>query len=383
MITSNSVADEFPLVCETCLGPNPLVRMTRLPHGKPCKICERPFTVFRWKPDGEDTRHKKTELCSTCAKLKNVCQTCVLDLHFNLPVQVRDSALSSDQRVILPNSQVGRDFAIEQYEASIHAKSAANTVGGGSSSGILAPGELDLNGLYGKATSSNRTLQKLSRKIPNYDRNRAHLCSFYARGQCNRGTLCPYRHEMPTENDLSRQNIKERYLGLNDPVAKKMLADLYGGSHGPIPSPPNDPSITTIWVSGFDQHTTELDLQRVFVKYGELSNIHMVLAKRCAFVTFAQRVNAEDAMQKLHGSCVVNGQSLQLDWGKSKRANDYDSPHSSASQSDLIIKDSMMTKFTNIIPVVMPTLLPPPGMSSSITYPSQSPHHQSSKLQTF
>ena len=34
-------------------------------------------------------RFKKTEVCQTCAKMKNVCQTCMLDLEYGLPVQVR------------------------------------------------------------------------------------------------------------------------------------------------------------------------------------------------------------------------------------------------------------------------------------------------------
>jgi pre-mRNA-splicing factor RBM22/SLT11 len=54
-------------------------------------------------------------------------------------------------------------------------------------------------------------------------RNRAPICSFFARGECKRGAECPYRHELPTVGDLADQNIKDRYYGVNDPVARKML----------------------------------------------------------------------------------------------------------------------------------------------------------------
>lgn len=47
------------------------------------QICARPFTVFRWCP-GVRMRFKKTEVCQTCSKLKNVCQTCLLDLEYGV-----------------------------------------------------------------------------------------------------------------------------------------------------------------------------------------------------------------------------------------------------------------------------------------------------------
>lgn len=50
-------------------------------YGTECKICNRPFTTFRWCP-GPRMRYKRTEVCQTCAKLKNVCQTCLLDLEY-------------------------------------------------------------------------------------------------------------------------------------------------------------------------------------------------------------------------------------------------------------------------------------------------------------
>ena len=40
-----------------------------------------------------------------------------------------------------------------------------------------------------------------------------------------RGEECPYRHEKPTDPDdpLADQNIKDRYYGVDDPVAAKLM----------------------------------------------------------------------------------------------------------------------------------------------------------------
>jgi len=54
---------------------------TKAEFDKECKVCTRPFTVFRWRP-GSDARYKKTEVCQTCSKIKNVCQVCLLDLEY-------------------------------------------------------------------------------------------------------------------------------------------------------------------------------------------------------------------------------------------------------------------------------------------------------------
>ena len=72
-------SSDFPILCESCLGGNPYVRMSKQEFGHECKICQRPFTVFRWNP-GQGSRFKKTEICTTCSKIKGVCQTCLLDL---------------------------------------------------------------------------------------------------------------------------------------------------------------------------------------------------------------------------------------------------------------------------------------------------------------
>lgn len=116
----NNEEASFPIVCETCLGPNPYVRMqkvrrerarscccrrlprrppparhrclrtrplprppssrrrrradcSQIPNGGACHISGRPYTVFRWRP-GNDARYKKTIICQEVAKAKNVCQ---------------------------------------------------------------------------------------------------------------------------------------------------------------------------------------------------------------------------------------------------------------------------------------------------------------------
>lgn len=82
-------------------------------YGRECKICERPFTTFRWQP-GKGARYKNTELCQTCAKVKNVCQTCMFDLEYGLPVQVRDHELQIADNI--PKQGANRDFFLQNVE---------------------------------------------------------------------------------------------------------------------------------------------------------------------------------------------------------------------------------------------------------------------------
>jgi pre-mRNA-splicing factor RBM22/SLT11 len=301
----DELGEEFPILCETCLGENPFIRMTKQAHAKACKICERPFTVYRWKP-GPRARYKKTELCHTCAKLKNVCQTCVLDLQFGLPVQVRDSTLEDHEKaVVIPFSDVNREYMIEQHEKKLR--------------NFDPTQQQD----YGKILTGSATagMERLARKTPYYRRNLPHVCSFFAKGECNRGSLCPYRHEMPKDPNgpLANQNIQDRYYGRNDPVAQKMLSRMSGkgrrGPSGPLELP-DDPTITTLWVGGVGPQMRENSIRTKFAKYGPLSGVRVIAAKSCAFITYLRRDSAESAAEELHGECMVDGTNLRIAWGK-------------------------------------------------------------------
>ena len=80
---SQQTADvDFPLICETCLGPNPYVRMMKYPNHKECPITGRPFTVYKFRPGGAESRYKSTVVSKDAARLKNVCQVCLFDLEY-------------------------------------------------------------------------------------------------------------------------------------------------------------------------------------------------------------------------------------------------------------------------------------------------------------
>ena len=60
-------------------------------------------------------RYKATIICQEVAKAKNVCQVCLLDLEYGIPVQARDTALGVEDES-LPESDVGKEFRLKEME---------------------------------------------------------------------------------------------------------------------------------------------------------------------------------------------------------------------------------------------------------------------------
>ena len=75
-------------------------------------------------------------------------QVCLLDLDYNLPVQVRDQALGIEDDV--PQSEVGREYLLNQQQQEGQIESSYSTV------------------------KSNDTIQKLQRTVPYYK-----VCPFF------------------------------------------------------------------------------------------------------------------------------------------------------------------------------------------------------------
>ncbi|CAH8657916.1 unnamed protein product [Heterobilharzia americana] len=308
----------FPILCETCLGPSPFVRMMKEKYGKECKICDRPFTIFRWCP-GPKARFKKTEVCQSCAKIKNVCQTCLFDLEYGLPVEVRDKALRLSQQ--LPKNDVNREYFHQQIEQSLEVEGDITAPYGGHQ---LIGKAISNTALASSSSGSGGTdlLLKLARTAPYYRRNRPHICSFWVKGECRRGEECPYRHEKPTDPDdpLSDQKLRDRYYGHDDPVAAKLLSKY---DTMPKLTPPEDRTITTLYIGGIPDGMTEKISVIIFT------------SSHCAFIQFATRGAAERAAEKTYDRLILGGHRLTVNWGKSPAALAAAGSHSSTETGDI------------------------------------------------
>mmetsp|Transcript_52365 Transcript_52365/g.87043 ORF Transcript_52365/g.87043 Transcript_52365/m.87043 type:complete len:294 (-) Transcript_52365:3-884(-) len=216
------------------------------------------------------------------------------DLQFTLPVQVRDSAILEKQEI--PQSDVTREYYARQADQ------------------MIASGELDWSGKI----EPLQILKKVARTEPFYKRNQAHVCSFFVRGTCTRGETCPYRHEMPDEReeDLVKQNFKDRYYGTNDPVANRILSQLHGSSPKPVSPAASDPTATTLWVGSVSPLITETDLRNAFYAFGEIKSIKLHQASSSAFVQYATHEQAARAYSSLSLCLTIKGVSLRLNWSK-------------------------------------------------------------------
>jgi len=345
-------SSSFPILCEKCLGNSPYLRMIKNNFQNECKICKRPFTVFTWKPDA-NSRNKKTEICPTCAKLKNVCQTCLFDLQFGLPVEIRDKFLK--KKIEIPKEQANLDYFISKATENFETldlpyyKQEAYKL---STESDLIKNILDKTN-KNKDNNNNKKIIK---------RNQRYICTFFLRGECNRGDLCPYRHEIPEigsdEEEIDKingdkkedkniednkddkdkknkdnkeedddedekkekkqgvlENIKARFMGIDDPVARKIIKNY---SEKNPPEPPKDKNIKTIVINDvLDESIKEKDVVNVFSKYGELKQVKLMISKgSCIYVTFGSRKNCEKCINELFNKCYINDEKYRLTWAK-------------------------------------------------------------------
>lgn len=234
--------------------------------------------------------------------------------------------------------------------------------------------------MVGKARKNNEILEKLSRTAPHYNRNRPHLCSFWIKGECTRGDACPFRHEMPSEVDsnVSQKIIRDRYYGVNDVLAKKILE---AANKLPKLESPKDQTITTLCLSGINSYINETDLYNHFFQYGQVIKAYIPPTKNeLAFITFASRKEAELAANANFGKLVINDQKLKLMWAKTPQ------PTSKLKNNDeMQLNDITITQSDHDFP--HPNLITNPNLvvqdnSQNTLYPSENTNQLGSQKTT-
>jgi pre-mRNA-splicing factor RBM22/SLT11 len=304
---------DFPSVCENCLPENPYVQMIKEDHGAECKICTRPFTVFRWKAD-RTSRQKRSIICLTCARLKNCCQCCMLDLSFGLPIVVRDAAL----KMVAPGpeSSINREFYAQNHEKEIE----------------------EGRGAIEEYEKTDDKARELLRRLANSE-------PYYRKPRRIEGPAEGEEGEQSTSTEQPRTN--SRYGNGPGPIrtSESRVGNRLpgrggrgGGGRGgrPFPStaqlppsaedilPPADPNVLSLFVTGVEDDLPEHTLRTFFSKFGQLRSLICSHRSHCAFINYVTRADAEAAAAHCQGKAVIEGCPLRVRWGKPKSLDNLD-----------------------------------------------------------
>lgn len=320
---------DLPAVCEACLGSNPYVRMVREQFGEECKLCTRPFTVFRWLPE-KGSRYKKTAICLTCARQKNCCQSCMNDLTFGLPLAIRDAALKmagTSSSNAITKQYIAQDFEEKFKNGEISEKQSETE------------------------EAAKNLLKSLATSMPYYKEYNKKLADSHGSHAI-----------MPTKQ------VKTALIEDVNRLASKLPLN------GSI-KPPKDQSIKSFFVSGIEDDLPNYVIENHFKQYGKIKSMVIVHRARCGFIIFETRDDAERAAAATpEGRVVLKGCRVKVVWGKPRPLGNTNEEHAKLA---VLVKKSLRQGRDNGHKYGMSgvsgspkVVVPPPG-SEGIEYESQ------------
>ncbi|KAL2276402.1 hypothetical protein FJTKL_00916 [Diaporthe vaccinii] len=295
---------DFPSICENCLPENP--------YAAKCKLCTRPFTVFQWSADRAHGRKKRTNVCLTCARLKNCCQCCMLDLSFGLPIIVRDAAL----KMVAPGpqSEINREFFAQNNEKAIEE-------GRG---GVKEYEKTD--------EKARELLRRLAQSKPYFRKGRTVDEEGNATGESSKAAGSATGGNPAVGAGLGGAGpIRSR----DSRAAGTMGAGPQGGrSGGPrkgafpsvaqLPPGPNDwkppaeKNITSLFITGIEDDLLEHKIRDFFKAHRKIKSLVCSHISHCAFINYETREGAERASEACQGKAVIAGCPLRVRWSQPK-----------------------------------------------------------------
>ncbi|KAK1968648.1 RNA recognition domain-containing protein [Colletotrichum sublineola] len=301
---------DFPSVCENCLPENPYVKMLKEDYGAECKLCTRPFTVFSWSADRAHGRKKRTNICLTCARLKNCCQTCMLDLSFGLPIVVRDAAL----KMVAPgpSSDINREYFAQNNERAIEEGRA----------GVEEYEKTDEKAreLLRRLAASKPYFRK-GRSVEGLDEVQAGSSSSDRLGGnpavgAGVGGPGPIR---------TRDSRAAAAAGARPGRSKQAFPSAVQLPPGPQDwMPPADKNIMSLFVTGVEDDLPEHKIREFFKTHGKIKSLVCSHMSHCAFVNYETREAAEKAAAACQGRAVIAGCPLRVRWGVPKAIGTMD-----------------------------------------------------------
>ncbi len=290
---------DFPSVCENCLPENPYVKMLKEDHGAECKLCTRPFTIFSWSGDGRaHGRKRRTNICLTCARLKNACQCCIMDLQFGLPIVIRDKAL--ELIAPGPQSEINREYFAQNNERAIE------------------EGRAGVEEYEKSDEKARELLRRLAQSKPYFRKGREldQEGNAVSGGNAAVGAGLGGAGPIRTRDSRAAAAVGARPGG-GGPRKGPM------GANAPPPGPkdwipPNDRNIMSLFVTGIEDDLPEFKIRDFFKAFGKIKSLVVSHMTHCAFVNFETRDGAERAAAECKGRAVIAGCPLRVRWSVPK-----------------------------------------------------------------
>ncbi|KAM0265381.1 hypothetical protein ACHAQJ_000223 [Trichoderma viride] len=304
---------DFPSICENCLPENPFVKMLKEDYGAECKLCTRPFTVFSWSSERAQGRKRRTNVCLTCARLKNCCQSCMLDLSFGLPITVRDAAL----KMIAPGPQsdVNREYFAQNNEQ------------------LIEEGKAGTEEYEKTDEKARELLRRLAASKPYFRKGRtvdeAELAGARTVGGGNPAVGAGIGGPGPIRTRDSRAAVAAGAGAGARPGGRGRGRPAFPSAAQLPPSPndwlpPGDVNIMSLFVTGVEDDLPEFKIREFFKVYGKIKSLVCSHMSHCAFINYETRAGAEKAAVACQGRAVIAGCPLRIRWGQPKAIGTMD-----------------------------------------------------------
>lgn len=301
------MGDEFPALCSDCCGPSKNIKMVKQENGEECKSCTRPFTVFRWNNKTGSRRSKKTIICMTCARSKHCCQSCMLDISYRIPLEIRDTALRmAGLEGALGNTNLLAEGPAFRETKAIKAERAEEHFR-----------VIDNSSDKDKQQKAQELLAKLSERLTSTE----------------------------AQQTKSIKSSKDSKVDVGSADVQKVISKLpFGGL-----LVDKDPTCMSFFIFGYDESFPQYMLSDYCSQFGTVRSLVMVHRAKCAFVTFSSRKLAEEfaaavdkngynVNKKTAGVLVIEKYSMRVVWGNPMKLG-----HTNDEQKKIrLVADSVM-----------------------------------------